>query len=99
MLNIQTQLLALFKLQTKLHQILDDENYELFQQQQVFFSDQVNALLYNNPEPILVGVIDDLKRLEDAIATLQSRSKKVHQQLKDKSLLQKRNKSKIQAYK
>ncbi|WP_094752390.1 hypothetical protein [Psychromonas sp. CD1] len=99
MINIQTQLNALFKLEKKLNQLLDDEEYELFQQQQIFLSDQMNALLYNNPEPILVGVIDDLKCLESTIALLQSKAKIIHQQLKEKSLSQKRNKNKIQAYK
>lgn len=97
--NINAQLERLFEFEKQLNQLLDEEQYEQFQQQQDLFTDQVKYLLDNSSEEILATVITQLKQLEYAIKQLQSRSSVYFQELKEKSLLQRRNKSKIKAYK
>lgn len=99
MSDIQHKLTALLKFEQQLHQLLEDEQYEQFQQQQDLFSDQIKVLLDNNSPETLNTVIDQLKELESKIAILQSKSENSFKQLKEQSLLQKRNKNKINAYK
>ncbi|WP_028862516.1 hypothetical protein [Psychromonas aquimarina] len=98
-LPVELQLDALFDFEQQLQALLDDEQYELFQQQQDLFSDQIKALLDTNSSEDLSRVVTQLKLLEEKIAELQIKSDTCYQQLKEKSLLQKRNKSKIKAYK
>ncbi|WP_415227113.1 hypothetical protein [Psychromonas sp.] len=97
--TIELQLDELLKLEQQLTTFLDEEEYDLFQQQQTVFSDQIKNLLTNNSPETLSTVIEQLKTLETNIATLQNKSAQHFKQLKEKSLLQKRNKSKIKAYK
>ncbi|MCG6202441.1 hypothetical protein [Psychromonas antarctica] len=97
--KIEQQLDELFKLEQQLTTFLDEEKYELFQQQQDIFSDKIKTLLDRNSAETLNTVIEQLKILETNIATLQNKSKQYFKQLKEQSLLQKRNKSKIKAYK
>ncbi|WP_022942378.1 hypothetical protein [Psychromonas hadalis] len=97
--SINAQLERLFEFEKQLNQLLKDEEYEQFQQQQDLFTDQVKYLLDTNSEEMLATVITQLKQLEDAIKQLQSRSGIYFQELKEKSLLQRRNKKKIKAYK
>ena len=99
MTNIKAQLELLFEFEKKLNLLLDEEQYELFQQQQDLFTDQIKNLLDNNSESDLSAVITELKLLESKIEALQTRSTSYFEQLKEKSLLQKRNKNKIKAYK
>ena len=99
MTNIKAQLELLFEFEKKLNLLLDEEQYELFQQQQDLFTDQIKNLLDNNSESDLSAVITELKLLESKIEALQTRSASYFEQLKEKSLLQKRNKNKIKAYK
>ncbi|WP_019613203.1 hypothetical protein [Psychromonas ossibalaenae] len=98
-LPVELQLDALFDFEQQLQALLDGEQYELFQQQQDLFSDQIKALLDTNSSEDLAVVVEQLKILEAKIAALQIKSDTCYQQLKEKSLLQKRNKSKIKAYK
>lgn len=101
MINIQIelQLKQLFQLEQQLQRLLEEEQYEEFQQQQVVFSVQVKALLDNHSAESLNDAIDQLKTLKERINTLQNESAKHFKQLKEKSLQQQRNKSKINAYK
>ena len=99
MTNTKAQLELLFEFEKKLNLLLDEEQYELFQQQQDLFTDQIKNLLDNNSENSLSAVIKELKLLESKIEALQTRSASYFEQLKEKSLLQKRNKNKIKAYK
>lgn len=98
-MDITEQLKRLFTLEKELSSLLDNEEYELFQQQQDNFSDQIKALLDNNEAEVLSTVIEQLKQLENAVGQLQARSEVYFKQLKEKSLAQQRNKSKIKAYK
>ncbi len=98
-MNITEQLNNLFKLEKELSTLLDNEEYETFQLQQDNFSDLIKALLDNNKPEVLSTVIEQLKQLENAVGQLQERSEVYFQQLKEKSLLQQRNKSKMKAYK
>ena len=98
-MDIDSQLRQLFTLENELNNLLENEEFEQFQLRQVTFSDQVNTLISTNTQDVLIAVIDDLKRLDLAISKLQSQSEHCYQQLKEKSLLQHRNKSKLKAYK
>jgi len=99
MTNIQAQLEKLFEFEKQLHILLDNEEYQQFQEQQDLFTAQLKFLLDNNSEDVLVTVITQLKQLENVIEQLKSRADIYFEQLKEKSLLQRRNKSKIKAYK
>jgi hypothetical protein len=99
MTSSQAQLEQLFELEKQLHILLDEEQYEEFLQQQDIFSAQIKYLLDHSPEEEMLIIISQLKRLENAVELLQQRSNVYFQQLKEKSLLQRRNKSKIKAYK
>lgn len=99
MTSIQAQLERLFELEKQLNVLLDEEQYEVFLQQQDIFSDQIKYFLDNNSEDDMGNVIKQLKHLEGAVELLQTRSDSYYQQLKEKSLLMKRNKKKINAYK
>ncbi|MCP4323280.1 MAG: hypothetical protein GY951_06270 [Psychromonas sp.] len=99
MMDISTQLTNLFTLEKELSSLLDNEDYEAFQRQQDTFTDQIKALLDNTPQEVLITVIEQLKTLEHNVGELRNRSDIHFQKLKEKSLLQQRNKSKINAYK
>lgn len=99
MTNIQAQLEQLFELEKQLHTLLDDELYSQFQQQQVLFSDKINHLLDSHSEQQLVHDIERLKKLDNAVQSLQIRADDCFKSLKEKSLLMQRNKNKIKAYK
>ena len=98
MTNIQAQLEQLFEFIKHLNTLLDNEEYEQFQEQQNALTEKIKALLDNNSEAGLTTVVSQLKQLESNIDQLQERSAVYFQQLKEKSLLQRRNKSKIKAY-
>ncbi len=97
--KIEQQLDELFKLEQQLTTFLDQQEYDLFQQQQDIFSNQIKTLLDSNSAETLSTVIEQLKTLETNIATLQNKSEQHFKQLKEMSLLQKRNKNKLKAYK
>ena len=97
--KIDLQLDALQEQQVKLSTLLDDAQYEEFQLQQTIFSDQIKDLLTSNSAETLSTVIDQLKMVEEQVKILQKKSEQHFKQLKEQSLLQKRNKNKIKAYK
>jgi len=97
--QIVLQLEELFKSEQQLTALLENEQYEQFQQQQDIFTAQIRKLLDSNSPETLATVINELKQLDTSITVLQNKSEKCCQQLKQKSLLQKRNKNKINAYK
>lgn len=99
MTNTQAKLEILFEFEKKLNQLLDEEEYELFLQQQNLFGDQLKNFLNNHSEGELVSVIEHLKRLKSMVESLQQRADIYTKQLKQKSLQLQRNKKKIQAYK
>lgn len=99
MTNTQAKLEILFEFEKKLNQLLDEEEYELFLQQQNLFGDQLKNFLNNHSEDELVSVIEHLKRLKSMVESLQQRADIYTKQLKEKSLKLQRNKKKIQAYK
>ncbi|GLS89416.1 hypothetical protein GCM10007916_04830 [Psychromonas marina] len=99
MTNSQAQLEQLFELEKQLHTLLDDELYSQFQQQQVLFSDKINHLLDSQPEAQLIDNLEQLKKLDHAVQSLQMRADDCFKSLKEKSLLMQRNKNKIKAYK
>ena len=82
-MDIKEQLNNLFKLEKTLSSLLDNEEYETFQQQQDIFSDQIKALLDNNQPEVLSTVIEQLKQLEATVEQLQERSEVYYQKLKD----------------
>jgi len=99
MTNIQAKLERIFEFEKKLNALLDEEEYEQFLQQQELLGDLIKDFLKKHSETELNEVIDQLKRLQQIIHSLQERSSSCSQQLKEKSLLLQRNKNKINAYK
>ena len=98
MTHTQAKLEQLTELETQLNTLLDNEEYEQFQEQQSMFTEQLNTFLNNNSEDDLLPVIVQLKQLETRIAKLQERSTTYLEALKEKSRLLKLNKNKIKAY-
>lgn len=97
--QIVLQLEELFEFEKQLTALLENEQYEQFQQQQAIFSAQIRTVLDSNSPETLASVINELKQLDACLTALQNKSEKCCQQLKQKSLLQKRNKNKLNAYK
>jgi hypothetical protein len=98
-MDINTQLRQLFTLERELTTLLKNKQVDKFYQRQMFFSDQISTLLKKNSPDVLTAIIEDLKRLEKKVGLLCSQADIYLQQLKEKSLLQQRNKSKMKAYK
>jgi len=99
MTSIQAKLERLFEFEKKLNQLLDDEQYELFQQQQALFGDLIKDFLNKHSEDELTSVMEQLKKLQHSVKLLQERTDTSFKQLKEKSLLLQRNKKNIKAYK
>jgi len=99
MTNIKAKLEQIFEFITQLNLLLDEEEYESFQQQQELFGDQLKDFIHRYSEEQLNTVIEPLKRLQHQIQLLQDRSDTESKKLKEKSLLMQRNKKKINAYK
>ncbi|WP_298940553.1 hypothetical protein [uncultured Psychromonas sp.] len=99
MTNIQAKIDILFEFNKKLNQLLDEEEYADFLQQQNLFGDQVKDCLNSYSEEELLTVIESLKRLKVMVKELQNRADQCTKQLKEKSLTLQRNKKKIKAYK
>ena len=97
--QIERQLEELFEFEQHLHLLLENEQYEELQQQQAIFAATIKTLLDSNSAETLNAVVSKLKQLETNIATLKNRSENSFKQLKEKSLLQKRNKNRVNAYK
>lgn len=98
MTNIQAKLEILFDFEHKLNQLLDEEQYEAFLQQQNLFDDQLKNFLSSHSEDELINIIDRLKRLKIMVQSLQKRAGIDSKQLKEKSLALQRNKKKIKSY-
>ncbi|WP_413701372.1 hypothetical protein ACLKMH_06780 [Psychromonas sp. KJ10-10] len=98
MSNIQAQLDQLFELEKQLNIFLNNEEYEQFQEQQVVFTNKIQALLDTHSQEDLISILKPLKQLQNKLAQLEERSADCSKQLKEKSLVLKRNK-KIKAYK
>lgn len=99
MTNIQAQLEQLLELEKQLNIFLDNEEYELFQKQQVVFTNQIQTLLDTHSQEDLISILKPLKQLQNKLAQLEERSADCSKQLKEKSLILQRNKKKIKAYK
>jgi len=97
--STQAQFEQLFELEKQLNILLDEEQYEEFLEQQEQFSSKIKYLLDNSSEEEMGTVIQQLKRLKNSVQLLQERSDIFFKELKEKSLLMRRNKKKINAYK
>ena len=96
---IQAQLTKLLEHESQLNTFLDNQEYDLFQEQQNLFSKKIKSILDNSSIESLNTVLEPLKALEIRVIALQRKSELHFNQLKEKSLLQKRNKNKLKAYK
>jgi hypothetical protein len=97
--QIEKQLDELFSLESQLHQLLESEQHDQFQQLQKMFSNKIEYLLDNNSQDLLAFNIEALKELEDKVEKLQARSLTCLNQLKDEALKQKRTRKNLKAYK
>ena len=97
--NIKAKLEQIFEFEKDLNVLLDEEKYELFQQQQDIFSKQLKDFLKKHSQYELNEEIQQLKRLEGLVQKLQERANIDAKKLKEQSLKMQRNKSKINAYK
>lgn len=97
--NIKAKFEQFFEFEKDLNILLDEENYEEFQEQQALFASQLKDFLAKYSQEELNNEIEQLKRLDDLIQKLQARAKIDSQKLKEQSLLMQRNKKKVNAYK
>jgi predicted RND superfamily exporter protein len=96
---IEQQLDELFELQQQLHRLLNKEQYQEFQEQQEVLAKEIRVLIENNSAECLNRVVEKLRQLEEELALLKCRAEVSFKLLKDKSLLQRRNKNRLKAYK
>jgi hypothetical protein len=96
---IEQQLDELFELQQHLHRLLDKELYPEFQEQQEILAKEIKLFIEDNSADTLNTVIEKLRQFEEELALLKNRAAFCFKQLKDKSLLHRRNKNRIKAYK
>ncbi len=99
MQHIQQQIEHLFQLAQALDHSLSAQDFDQFKTLEMKYSQQLKKLLDKQNKSALLAVIEDLKKLEQVTGIVQGRAKQSFLQLKEQSLLQKRNKSKIKAYK
>jgi len=99
MTNTQTKLERLFTFEKELNQLLDEEQYTLFEQQQALFGDLLKDFLNTHSKDELTSMLEQLKDLQKMVKLLQERAKSHSKQLKEKSLQLQRNKNNIKAYK
>jgi len=97
--NVKVKLEQIFEFEKKLNVLLDEEEYELFQQQQELFSEQLKKFLKEYTQDELNEEILQLKRLEELVQKLHERADNDTKKLKAQSLTMQRNKNKINAYK
>ncbi|MCK5819511.1 MAG: hypothetical protein KAH18_09740 [Psychromonas sp.] len=98
-MDINTELRQLFTMESELKRLLKNKEVEKFHQRQQFFTDQVSIFLKQNSPDVLTPVMKDLKLLEKRVGHLCSEADIYMQELKAMSLLQQRNKNKLNAYK
>ena len=99
MTKLQAIIERLFEFEKELNLLLDEEKYEQLQQQQALFGDLLKDFLNKHSESELTSVIEQLKKLKSMVKLLQERAETNSKKLKEKSILLKRNKNKIKAYK
>ena len=99
MTSINAKIERLFEFVKKLNELLDEQEYEQFLLQQALFSDLLKDFMNRHAENELNATLGQLRALQEEIDLLQQRSNNDTQELKQKSLLLQRNKSKISAYK
>ena len=97
--HIEQQLDALLTLQKQLNILLKEEQYEDFLQQQIILSQQIKEFMDSHSPDSLTQVLNKLRRLEEKTTALTIQAESHFKQLKDKSLLQQRNKNRLKAYK
>ena len=98
MIDIQMRLHKLFEFEKKLHLLLDEQQYGLFNQHQALFGDLLRDFLKKHATSELNSVVEELTMLKSRMAAIQARAVTETQQLKEKTLLLQRNKNKIKAY-
>ena len=98
MATIQYKIKNIFKLIEKLDEALSLKDFEKFKTIETTYSDQLKNLLSTESEENLVGIIEELKKIENLTASIQDKAKISLIQLKEESLQFKRNKNKIKAY-
>ena len=99
MKEIEFQINNLLELKNELGELLEEKSYEEFKQKQNELAKSIHHFFEKNTKESINLVIPKLKKLEEDIDKLQSTATKELQDLKRKSLLQKRNKNKLNAYK
>lgn len=97
--RFEAKIERLFEFLNELNELLDQEDYVNFQQQQDLFGDLLKDFLNKHSESELNSVIDQLKKIKIEVKTLKERTDKDAKNLKEKSLSFQRNKNKIKAYK
>ena len=95
---IQARLERLLEFMKKLKQLLAEEKYAQFHQQQALFGDLLRDFLKKHSSDELVTVVDSLNRLKSEGDLLQESAANHFQHLKDQSLALQRNKKSIKAY-
>jgi len=98
MATIQYKIKNIFKLIEKLDEALSLKDFEKFKTIETTYSDQLKNLLSTESEENLVGIIEELKKIENLTVSIQDKAKISLIQLKEESLQFKRNKNKIKAY-
>ena len=97
--SIELQLDALLTQQQQLEILLKQEQYEVFQQQEITLSLQIKTFMNSYSPNSLTKVLAKLQALEKKTIQLKTLADIHYKQLKDKSLLQQRNKNRLKAYK
>ena len=96
---MEKKLTTLFQLSDLLDNCLNNKNFELFQTLEQEFSAEMKHFLDKKDQQTLLQYLPQLKMLEKRIRAIQEKAAVNRQSLKDQSLLQKRNKNKLKAYK
>lgn len=99
MKEIELQINDLLELKNELDELLEKKSYEEFEQKQNELAKSIHHFFEKNSKKSMNEFILKLKELEENIDKLQSTATKELQDLKRRSLLQKRNKNKLNAYK
>jgi len=97
--RFEAKIERLFEFLNELNELLDQEDYVKFQQQQALFGDLLKDFLNKHSESELNSIIGQLKKIKIEVKILKDRTDKDAKNLKEKSLSFQRNKNKIKAYK
>lgn len=99
MKEIEFQIDDLLELKNELKALLESKSYEEFEQKQNELAKSIRNFFEKNTKESMIKFIPKLKELEENINHLQDMATKELQDLKSRSLIQKRNKKKLNAYK